>query len=179
MAVSSTVAIPAQPGAGLIEFLPLGGDGRVAPLGCYMADVQLAGDASGGLASISLTLDPRYTNLVAFINVRATSTSAAPEFFVDIRSNAAATGVSGVQIVGTMPQSSMAGLGPNASFLWYPPPIYYPGEGHLSLTMVNTDATEVYSLVAEVYCFDIDIRKLTPLYLMQLNVPGVSAPAAI
>lgn len=178
MAVTTTVAIPDQPATGVIEFLPLGGNGKVAPLGCYMVDVQLAGDASGGLATINVELDPRYTNLVAFYSAKVDSAATAPDFFMDIRANAAATGFAGPSIVGTMPHTTIITLG-NASFLWYPPPIYYPRGGHISLTMTNVDATEVYAVVAEVYCFDSDVRSLAPLYLLQLNVPGVSAPASI
>ncbi len=178
MAVSETVVIPAQPTTGVIEFLPLGGNGQIAPLGCYMIDVQLAGDASGGLAAISVSLDPRYTNLVAFYSATVDSAATAPDYFMDIRADAAASGFSGPAIVGTMPHTAIVST-PSASFLWYPPPIYYPGGGHISLAMLNVDATEVYAIVAEVYCFDIDIRKITPMGILQMNVPGVSAPASI
>lgn len=176
MAVSITLNVPDQPAQGGLEFLPLGGDGKTAPLGCYLLDAQIDGDASAGNAGININLDPRYTNLVAFINFQADSTTAGPEFILQLRQTGTGSTVTGPRIVGTAPQVALSGI---ASFLWYPPPIYYPGAGFISLTCLNVDATETYSINAEIYCFDIDVRKLAPLYLLQLNVPGVSAPAAI
>ncbi len=173
MAVSVTLSLPAQPALGASRFTPLGGDGRTAPLGCYLTDLQLAGDASGGAATLTINLDRRYTNLTAIMNPSATSTNSAPDFHVSMTQ---LTG-SDVVVLGTMPQTALETI--NAAFLWYPPPIYYVQEGRLRLVMANTDATEVYRLFVQVYCFDPEITRITPLPVLQWNVPGVSAPAAL
>ncbi len=177
MAVAATLNLPGQPTSGSAEFLPLGGDGLVAPIGCYMADLQLAGDASSGNCTLTINLDPRYTNLIAFINVTVASAAAAGDF--SIRMEALESGpLPNVQIVGTFPHIANQ-TGPNAAFLWYPPPIYYIQNGNIRFITVNIDATETYQIVAQIYCFHPEVTRRTPLPILQWNVPGVSAPAAV
>lgn len=177
MAVSATLNLPAQPALGGVEFMPLGGDGLVAPIGCYLADLQLAGDAGGGNATLTMNLDPRYTNLIAFINLTVSSAAAAPDF--NLRIEAVDGGVGpNVLIVGTFPHIT-ATSGPNAAFLWFPPPIYYIQNGNIRFVTVNVDVTEKYQLVAQIYCFHPEVTRRTPLPVLQMNVPGVSAPAAV
>ncbi len=49
MAVSTTFTPPAQPTAGNLTYVPLGGDGFSAPLAAYaVQDFQDIGDATGG-----------------------------------------------------------------------------------------------------------------------------------
>lgn len=144
-----------------------------APLGCYLTDLQVDGDASSGVATLTINLDRRYTNLVALVNPSATSVDSAPEFHVSM---AQVTG-SDIVVVGTMPKVAIETI--NTAFLWFPPPIYYVQEGRVRLVMANTDATEDYRLFAQIYCFHPEATRRTPLPILQWNVPGVSAPAAI
>ncbi len=176
MSVSSSVVLPAQPPIGLTTLLPLGGDGTFSPHSCYVARIQVVGDVSGGTATLEITGDQRFTNLVAWVNIRTLVAAAATDFQIRIQPT---SGEEGVQVVGTMPQVPTTLVAANASFLWYPPPLYHPGTGFIDCKQVNVGTGETYQMVVQIYCFDIDIRRLTPLPFLQQNVPGVSAPAAI
>ncbi len=175
MSVSSDVTLPAQPAAGNTVWQPLGGDGTFSPHGCYISRNEIQGDASGGNATLRTTLDSRYTNLVAFVNARIQVDAAAGDFRLVVQPTLTEEGV---EVVGTMPQIS-TGFAANASFLWYPPPLYHPGTGVVLCGYPNVGVGELYQLVIQVYTFNIDIRRLTPLPFLQGNVPGVSAPAAV
>lgn len=179
MAVTLTVNLPDIPALGQSVYLPLGGDGTTAPMGCYVGEYVLAGDVSGGSASIVVNMDPRYTNLVAFIDGRALSAAAATDFYMEIAPNQDATPANGprVSIVGTMPHVAFIASG-QADFLWYPPPMYYQQEGSIRLIVPNVDS-ETYSITMECYVFVADIRRLTPIPWLMQSVPGVSAPASI
>lgn len=176
MSVSASVTLPAQPAIGSSSYLPLGGNGKQAPHGCYVVEAGVVGDAGGGTASITVNLDTRYTNLVAYMNPQVISAAAAPDFHIFIGPGVSVGGAP-VTICGTMPHTVIGA--PNAAFLWYPPPMYFRQGGTMALTMLNVDVTETYSIVAQIYTFDPQVTLLTPLPLLQWNVPGVSAPAAI
>lgn len=157
----------------------MGGDGITAPHGCYLVAVTVAGDASGGVATLRVVGDTRFTNLAAWMNVRATSAAVAGDFVMTTE-DAVGTLESAPFIVGTLPHvdpTLFPGL--NAAFLWYPPPVYFQGSGNFQVSTENVDATETYTLGCQIYCFNIDVVQRTPLPILQWNVPGVSAPAAI
>ncbi len=78
MAVASTVQLPAQPTTGLTETIPLGGNGFSAPHSIVAVELELANDASGGLSSLVINMDPRYTSLVSYITHTTTSAAADP-----------------------------------------------------------------------------------------------------
>ncbi len=158
-------------------FSPLGGDGLGAPLGCYLTDLQLVGDASVGTATLTVNFDPRYTNLLAFVNVTAASTTASPDMNLRMEAVDAGPGPN-VTIVGSMPQITLSTT-PNAAFLWFPPPIYYIQNGSVRFVTNNIDATETYQIVLQIYCFHPEVTRRTPLPVLQWNVPGVSAPASV
>ncbi len=140
-----------------------------------MVESQVAGDASGGNAIVSVTGDPRYTNVIALVNHKISSAAAASTF-VDTISDRSTPIQPAVTICGTTPFATGHAT---SQFLWYPPPMYYPGRGFAQFVCLNVDVTEVYTIVVQMYCFDIDIRRLTPLPFLQMNVPGVSATSAI
>ena len=177
MSVSALMTLPDQPTTGRSVLSPLGGNGYSAPHSCYLVQSSVAGDASAGTVLLSIQMDPRYTNLIAWINPLTSSAAAAGEFQIAMLENATST-VPGVTIVGTYPQVTST-FGGNQSFLWYPPPIYHKGQGLIQLVQINVDATEVYFLRCQVYCFAIDVLQTTPLPILQWNVPGVSAPASV
>lgn len=176
MSVSMSVTLPAQPATGVSSYTPLGGDGKSAPHGCYFVLATIAGDAGGGTASVTVNFDNRYTNLVAFISPQVTSAATAPDFNV-FMGPGGSDPEPPVTIVGTMPHTGIGST--NATFLWYPPPIYWRQRGTAAATFINTDNTETYSLVMQIYTFDPQVTLLTPLPVLQWNVPGVSAPASV
>lgn len=178
MSVSSSVTLPAQPTQGVTEFIPLGGDGKYSPLGCYFCRLEIDGDAGGGNASLTINFDRRYTNLVAYVNLAIQADAAAGDFLTRLQPIASATPAQQL-ICGTIPHVATAIATDNAAFLWYPPPVYYQGRGLSFTGFPNVGVNETYKVTVEIYVFDIDIRRLTPLNFLQMNVPGVSAPAAI
>ncbi len=178
MAVSSTVTLPALPAQGALQYIPLGGDGKTAPLGCYFVRLEIDGDAGGGNATMSINLDVRYTNLVAYVNLLIQVDAAAGDFMLGTFTGTGGAAAS-PNIVGTIPQVATAVNSNNGMFLWYPPPVFYQQEGQIFGVVPNVSATETYKLAAEILVFDADIRRLTPLPWLMQNVPGVSAPAAI
>ncbi len=161
-----------------MEYVPLGGDGRSAPMGCYFCRAEIAGDASGGNASIIINYDTRYTNLTAYLNLMIAVDAAAGDFLLGTFTGQGASAAQ-PQIVGTIPQVATAVNTNNGTFLWYPPPVFYQQEGQAFAVVPNVGVGETYKLAIEVLVFDPDVRRLTPLPLLMLNVPGVSAPAAI
>jgi len=161
-----------------MDFIPLGGDGKVAPSGCYFVRLEVDGDASGGNATLTINLDPRYTNLVAYVNLLIQVDAAAGDFLLGTFTGTGQAAAA-PQVVGTIPQVATAVNSNNGMFLWYPPPVFYQQEGQVFAAMPNVSATETYKLAAEIFIFDPDIRRLTPLPFLMMNVPGVSAPAAI
>lgn len=177
MAVTTTVTLPAQPAQGVMTYVPLGGDGRSAPLGCYFVRAEIDGDAGGGNATCIINFDERYTNLVAYANYVIQADAAAGDFVIRLSKSSNISALTNV--VGTIPQVAGTTATDNAAFLWYPPPIYFQGDGSCVAIAPNVGVNETYKLTAEVYVFDIDVRRLTPLPILQLNVPGVSAPAAV
>ncbi len=176
MSVAANVTIPAQPAVGTTDLQPLGGNGVTAPHSCYIVRVVLVGDASGGSAIVGINGHLKYTNLCAWMNLRIQADTAAGEFSSTISQ---ADGIAGPTIVGTIPGIAEASFTTNSTFLWYPPPLYFSGSGRWTAAYVNVDATETYELEAQIYCFDIDVLRKAPLPILQWNVPGVSAPAAI
>ncbi len=139
MSVSSEITLPAQPGVGRVDWVPLGGDGVTAPQGYYDIDVQLVGDASGGTASIVVNFDIRYTSLISFVNAKIEADTAAGEFSLDLERSAGISG--GVHVVGTFPGITEGVVLVNSAYLWYPPPIFYAGDGRARFFCVNVDAT--------------------------------------
>lgn len=167
-----------QPSQSQITWVPLGGDGKASPFGCYVVRLEIVGDGSTGTATLSLRGDERYTNVAAWVAFEVEAAAAAPDFRLRMFNDDTATQPV-VNVVGTAPQISSAIATVNAAFLWYPPAMFYAREGIWEVVCLNIGAGETYRLAAEVYMFDADIRQITPLPYLMMNFPGVSAPAAI
>jgi len=179
MAVNTLVVLPAQPAQGSTVYTPLGGDGRSAPHGCYFVLAEIDGDASSGNASVTIDLDVRYTSLVAYANLRIQADAAAGDFRIAMQADPAVAIPPTPSITGTIPHVATAVTPDNASFLWYPPGVFFQGGARINAVAPNVGALETYKLELEVLVFDIDVRRITPMPWLMLNVPGVSAPAAI
>ncbi len=78
MSVTSAFTLPAQPDNGRVEEVPLGGDGWTSPRSFYAVEETLVHDAGGGSATVTCTLDQRYTSLVSFIVVTVLSAGSSP-----------------------------------------------------------------------------------------------------
>lgn len=177
MSVTTTVTLPAQPTIGRSVLTPLGGNGYTAPHACYMVESSVVGDVSGGTAVVQVVGDARYVNLFAFLNAKIAGDAAAGDFQMSLEETSGGTAPN-IHIVGTIPNVATT-FSLNSAFLWFPPPIYYKGVGVASSAFANVGVGETYRMAVQVYLFAIDVLQRTPLPLLQWNVPGVSAPAAV
>lgn len=167
MAVSTTVALPDQPAVGVVHRTPLGGDGFRAPLAAYIVDnLQLTGDASGGGASLMVTMDERFCALVAYLTFSATQ---ATDQDIDVRyrldtssaSSPVATQVQSRRLEFIVPQVSSATI----NDVWTPTPVIVPGDGAggLCSVEVKNEDTDIYRLSVLIYIFDINVRQVMPM----------------
>lgn len=173
MAINSAVTLPAQPAAGLTTFVPLGGTGTLSPLGYFLVELDLVGDAGGGNASLTINGDPRYTNQFAFVNLKIDVATAAAEFVVSMRLNTAVI-LNQIQVNGTMPLIDITQ--PTSSFVWVPPPMLWETAGALSFVTPNVAATETYRLFTQVMVWDKNVTHQTPYGYIAQSFPGVSPP---
>lgn len=171
MSVTGSLQLPGQPASGMVVWSALGGNGSFGPLGFWNVEQNLPNDVSGGTATITINLDPRYTNLVAYIEIIKTSAAAASEFTMTMQ-HTTATIAPRILIVGNAPIAQ--GI---SAYLWYPPPIYYQQDGQLIVVTDNID-TETLQVRFQCYSFLPDVRKLEPLNVLNWLVPGVSSPPA-
>lgn len=160
MTVETTLALPAQPTTGTMQYVPLGGDGLTSPHAAYMLrSVQIAGDSSSGQAIIKVAFDRRWTTLVQFVTGQVSGV-AAPVAFQFIISGELMPSVidKGTDSFDTV------GIQPSAGHTWFPPPVLVPGgaDGELKLTWLNVDG-DTFFCDSLIYLFNIDVRQKTPI----------------
>lgn len=151
------------------------GTGYMSPLGEYFADIRVVMDASGGTATVTTVLDPRYTNVVAFINAHIIGSATAVEYFVSVQAAASSTGVS---VVGTFPLIDSSRTSLNNSLLWYPPALWFPQSGTITFTVDNVDGDTLLCR-SQVLVFDSDVRNKVPLNVLMLNLPAQGATTPV
>lgn len=164
MSVSGTVALPDQPTAltsGSVEYVPLGGDGFTSPKFAYnLLSGALAMDASGGTATITVTMDPRVCSLVSYATGQIMQATAADTEFLFSVSNRVPLQVLQGDTTSTVLSTSEIGV------TWRPQPVVLPGGGavrpQLFFRVPNTDGDTV-RLHAMIFCYNIRVRELTPM----------------
>lgn len=165
ISVIETVTLPAQPTAGNVTYIPLGGDGFQAPQGAYSINGHaVTGDAGGGVAQLRINCDARYCSLISWTNGFIAQGTPADVEFRTTMSSISGAGVplmthSGITV------ALVAAFVVEINELWNVPPVILPGAGDpgtLLWTWVNTLA-DVYSCSAMIYLFDIRVRELTPM----------------
>jgi len=163
--VNEAVILPAQPTAGAVEYVPLGGDGFTAPRFAYsIVDMQVTGDATAGHAGLTVTMDSRFCSLVSYVtieNQQATSADA------EVRAFIAASGVPGQVFQALIVATSATIAARTIGVTWNPTPFILPGSvppnrPRIVSRMLNVD-TDEYFLNAFVFCFDIRVRETTPM----------------
>lgn len=175
MSVALTTTLPAQPATGTTIWEPYGGSGYTAPLGRFLCRHTLVGDASGGTASITINLDSRYTNLIGWMASIVQVDAAAGDFALLISIDASTPAV---HVCGTLPSVATTLIGANSSYVWQPPAIYLPGDGVIQAFWPNVGVGETYVLTAVIYEFDRDVRKITPITVLNQVMTGMNAPVA-
>ena len=156
--------MPEQPTAGVVDRIPLGGDGFRAPIAAYaVVGHAVTGAVGGGLAALQVNMDPRFCSLVSWIAMQNAQVADADG---DYRFAVFGTG-------GRIPVQTDSGLAVSIAIgsstlekTWAPTPFILPGGSGpgaaLIGQMLNVDA-DVYSLSALIYLFDIRVRETTPM----------------
>lgn len=163
MAVVNDFALPAQPLEsvfGTVTYIALGGDGLIAPKGAYsIRGARIAGDATGGLASINCTMDNRFTSLCQFVTGQGSGVTTSTDFKFVLTSDTQASVIDW----GNDPVF-VAASATNCGHTWNPPPLLLPGNevARLEMDWPNVDG-DTFFMDALIYLFDIDVRQKTPI----------------
>lgn len=171
MAVSGAFQIPGQPASGggadallgTVRFIPLMGNGRVAPLCMYEVAASLASDASGGNNTITITFDERWKSLVTLVNIVNTSAAQPIEAVFELVSTASTTRFRAFD--NAVPINSLDLI--NLS-VWNPPPLM---DMNQLVTKVPNITGDTHIVNAMIYCFDFRVLELTPMYQILANLP--------
>lgn len=170
------MTLPTQPASGAVRRVPLGGDGYSNPFAAYsVVAAAVTGDATGGIATIRIFMDPDYTSLVAYMTATVNQASVGD---ADMRLIVAGTGqvVPTAAFSGNVEAVAATVSSTSITKTWTPPAIILPGstapEAQIAMTMTNVD-TDVYTLTALIYLFDIRVRELTPISFL-VNARGAS-----
>lgn len=166
MSVDTAVTLPAQPSAGAVTFLPLGGDGYTAPFAAYSVNgFADTGDASGTFLRLTVNMDARFCSLVAFINGQIEQGVAA-----DAAMRLTVTGGGSPEQVdqGIVTAVPTAVVLSNVAQQWSPVPFVLPGgtpggtSPRIFVRVANVDG-DVVKLDALIYLFNIRVRETTPM----------------
>ncbi len=166
MSVASAFTLPAQPALGLVTLSPLGGDGNQAPKSRFeVFNFRVAGDASAGTYSLTITLDPVYESLMMQLAVSHTAAADSEVAFQIVSRNAAGVALQALDC------HTLAELGPGARVraLWCPPPLINATE--VSVTGINVGVAEVYQLNVTVLNFNKRASERTPLNILYASLP--------
>lgn len=161
--VTETIVLPAQPTSGLVDAVPLGGDGFSAPKLAYsIKNFLVTGDASSGNLEQIIRMDQRYCSLVTFATLTiAQGTAADASFRMTITGNRT-PGMDDSGLIVSVP-SLVDSI--EVSHTWFPMALILPGSGDdaiLRARVLNVNG-DVSRLDAFIYLFDIRVRELTPM----------------
>ena len=164
------------PDGSRVEYIALGGNGKTAPHSYYAFDLQIAGDASGGLAEIYCRMDDRYTGLPTYgMGLISGQVAAAP-----MTMNFAATFVDRVEYGENVEVVQPGTTFYTNQFVVEPTPFICQGRPREQLLMTppwfrliadNPGVGNDMRLVGRVYNFDINVRTLTPLPYILASLP--------
>lgn len=166
MATSVLRQLPAQPtSGGVVNYVPLGGDGFLAPHAAYaVSGFKLAGTNTGGAAKFTLEMDPRFVSLMSYVTLGIQQDVAADAEIAMVLNSGD----------GHVPhqrfQASVVAIAsdvstPQVSATWGPNPFLMPGGAkgsQLTVSMLNVDAFD-YFLSCWILLFDINVREKSPM----------------
>ncbi len=157
--------MPDQPTSGLVQYIPLGGDGFTAPFAAYsITDYFAAGTATGGKVTLTANMDPRFCSLVSYVTFRMIQATPANEV---VRVTVAG-GQQPLQSNTETVVATGAEFAHSINSCWSPVPIVLPGGNFASEAprllgaAPNTDG-DFYDLFALIYLFNIRVRETTPM----------------
>ncbi len=170
MSVLQEITLPAQPAAGTLQYIPLGGDGWGSPQSAFFLNMVITGDATGGFTRWRINRDPRFEHILQFMSIESTSATAIAYNFDIFRGAHAPTGV-GVHQVGTTAHSAVSG-NVLANQMWTPPPIIDPIKFECKVNNVDTQEDKFKILV---YNFNIRASELVPINIMLASLPRAAS----
>jgi len=162
-------------------FVPLAGDGIVAPFAMYATTQTVVMDASGGLASAIISLDSRYCSMVTVLGWTVAGAAADVEYAISI-SRAPNGQSAAVGVHGTLENTTLgAALAVSVRGFWSPPAmILGPGDGSNPAIGLNLDNIDGDTLVfdTQILLWDINVRNLTPWQVLAAAMPGSGSVSA-
>ncbi len=170
MSVAIETTLPAQPATGTCRYVPLGGDGFTSPASSYHFWQAIAGDASGGYATLTAHMDPRFAALVSFLTVQVNSAAAVPDVKAAIHAAPSTEQDVVLNLIGGVPLFTTTG---QAMLTWSPSPLF--NAESIVVDFDNVDATELYVFTAVIYNFNIRAAEQTPLSVLLASLPRASS----
>lgn len=168
MTVTASVQLPDQPTTGAVRTKALGGNGLISPHSETLVQVSSTGDAGGGVNRIYIRMDPRYVQLVAYVEL--TYAGAAADTPVDMSLTSSSTFQFGAQRLMLLVDAPDSG---SMRALWTPPPLLIAADASASATAAPTLRVQVPNVLADVitvwcvvYNFDRRARELVPIEAM-------------
>lgn len=161
MSVSITLTLPSQPAAGVVRLRPLGGDGYSSPQSMYIVDCDSVSDASGGVNTITVNLDPQYQSVISLIATQLESGTADVPVFITLHPEGL-TPSFGVQK--DMKFNSDVG----SNLLYAPPPMF---NAVRVLTRTDNVDTETLHLAFIAHNFKRDAFQKVPLNIILASLP--------
>lgn len=165
MAVSIDNQLPEQPVLGVNTYTPLGGDGWTAPHSVAEVSVGSAGDASGGNNVITVTFDPRFISIVAYVRLHNSSASAGIEMNLALLPELPR---SQPQLTAFYNDVPVAQLNSSNVITWSPSPLPHLSRLQATTTNVNGDSL---TLQAYIYQFQRTALQQVPLNLILSSLP--------
>lgn len=167
MSVAETITLPGQPTDGLNIFVPLGGDGFIAPHSCYELEATLDGDASGGTNVIYINLDSRFQSLVSLISIHVSGAAANVAFEAQFATQHGKIPAKYWKING---DAEFSAVFSKAQAQWMPTPVF--GSTRIAAAISNTGVGLNLKLAALVYNFDRRASETVPLTQLLASIPS-------
>lgn len=172
MAVSDSFTLPAEPGTGDLEYVPLGGDGLHDPFAMYLVrSFAITGDVSGGSQKLSIVFDDRFCSMVAYASfLKATAIDPAGFRWTLVGDRVP---LQAKQLERALTPSTVAGA--TITDTWLPPAFINAGAGAvptLAISTTNEDGVAL-QMNAAIYLFNIDARQKTPMPRLVASRGGV------
>lgn len=168
MSVSSIQSLPTADAA----YIPLGGDGFIAPIAMYNFDHSETGDASAGKVQIALVMDQRYTSIIRFITLgirQGTPAAADVRYLIGQAANQQSVRI-GVTLIAQFVAATLNIETVVSS--WVPPAQILP-DSNGSSPRFDVEAenvlNDVYRVSAQILLFNINAREKVPLSVLMAN----------
>lgn len=165
MSVYEAVELPAQPSSGSSTYEGKGGNGLVAPMAAYyLNSFAVTGDATGGVAQVNVTCDPRYESMLAFIASKATGGTIGAA--VDCRLQVTYDSFGWA----THKTGGYSAIDSASRLSWSLDPAISFGITDFQVRFANVDAA-TFTLDAIVYVFKKNVQQLVPLPQLLASLP--------